>query len=324
MTPDISVVLPTYQRKASLLRTIESVLAQQVRSRFELIVVDNNSSDGTGDAVARVARTAPVPVRCVLETRQGVSHARNAGIAAARAPIVAFVDDDVRVAPDWLERIAEAMAAHPAIECVGGKVLPDWEGPPPDWLTRDHWGPIALLDQGDAVRELDAEHNFCLLTANMACRREAFERTGPFRADFQRVRNGIGSLEDHDWLLRFWAAGGRALYLPRALAVTDVPVSRMRKAYHRRWHTGHGHYWALLREPSFERTDTGRLLGVPAHAYRSAAADALGWAGRLLRFDAAGAFLYETRLRFFLSYFRTRSAEHRARVGGRSAASPAR
>lgn len=321
MTPDVSVIMPTYNRKASLLRAIDSVLAQKVAAAFEVIVVDNNSSDGTRGEVERVTAGARVPVRYVLEKRPGVSHVRNAGIAAAAAPILAFVDDDVRVGPEWLQTILDAFEAHPDIECIGGKVLPDWEAPPPSWLTPNHWAPVALLDQGDAERQLDAEHGFCLLTANMACRRETFERVGLFRPELQRVGDGIGSLEDHEWLLRFWAAGGRALYLPTAGAVTEVPRKRMARAYHRRWHSGHGHYFALLREPSFERTTRGRFLGVPAHAYRAAVRDALAWAGRMARLDTDGAFLFETRLRFFAGYVRTRASEHLSRVPPPTAAS---
>jgi glycosyltransferase involved in cell wall biosynthesis len=311
LTANVSVVLPTYNRKASLRRALDSVLAQKTHSRYDVIVVDNNSTDGTREEVEAVAAAAPVRVRYLLQERQGVSHARNAGIdAAADAAIVAFVDDDVRVQPDWLEAIVRAFEAHPEVDCIGGKVLPDWEESPPAWLTRDHWAPVALLDMGAAIRAIDADHRYCLLTANMACRRETFERIGGFRPDLQRVKGSIGSLEDHEWMVRFWTAGGRGLYIPELSAVTEVPRARLTKGYHRRWHTGHGHYFALMREPDFESSTRGRLLDVPAHAYRSAIGDALGWAGRLLRLDTAGAFLLETRLRFFASYFRTRSAEY--------------
>jgi glycosyltransferase involved in cell wall biosynthesis len=280
-----------------------------------VIVVDNNSTDGTREEVERVKAHAAVPVRYLLEERQGVSHVRNAGIdAAAHAAIVAFVDDDVRVQPNWLETIVEAFEAHPEVDCIGGKVLPDWEETPPAWLTRDHWAPVALLDMGDAIRAIDADQRYCLLTANMACRRAIFDRVGMFRPELQRVKGSIGSLEDHEWIVRFWAAGGRALYLPELCAFTEVPRARLTKAYHRQWHTGHGHYFALMREPEFERSTRGRLFDVPGHAYRSAIGDALGWAGRLLRLDSAGAFLFETRLRFFASYFRTRLADHLAGV----------
>lgn len=309
VAPAVSVVLPTYNRCANVRRTLSSVLAQQTTRPYEVIVVDNNSTDDTGAAIhAVIARGAPV--RYVLEQNQGVSYARNAGVAHARAPLIAFVDDDVCVEPDWIETICRTFEQHGDIDCVGGKVLPAWEVEPPAWLTRDHWAPVALLDFGDHARRIDAKNRFCLLTANLACRREIFERVGLFGAELQRVRDRIGSMEDHEWLLRFWDAGGQALYVPELRAVTDVPGHRMTRSYHRRWHAGHGHYFALVREREFEASNTGRVFDVPAHAYRAAIADAAGWLGRACRGDWSGAFLYETRLRSFVGYFRTRTREY--------------
>jgi glycosyltransferase involved in cell wall biosynthesis len=313
-TPHVSVVLPTYNRSPSLRRTLASVLRQHAPTRrYEVIVVDNNSSDDTRAEVERVM-AGDVTMRYVMERNQGVSYARNAGIAVARAPILAFVDDDVTVDAEWIETICRTFEQHPDVDCIGGRVLPEWEASPPAWLTRDHWAPVALLDLGETARSINAENRLCLLTANMACRREIFERVGLFRTELQRVHDGIGSMEDHEWLLRFWAAGGQGLYVPQLSAVTDVPLRRMTRRYHRRWHSGHGHYFALVREQEFEASKVGRLFDVPAHAYRTALSDGVSWLGKFVRGDMAGAFLFETRLRFFAGYFRTRAMDCLYRV----------
>jgi len=314
--PDISIVLPTYNRAPHLRRTLASVVGQRTTTaRWEVIVVDNNSTDGTRAEVEH-AIAEGWPVRYLLERNQGVSYVRNAGVRAARAPIIAFVDDDVCVDAGWIETIWSSFEQHPDIDCIGGKVAPSWEGVPPSWLTRDHWAPVALLDFGDAAQILDSDNRLCLLTANLACRREVFVRVGLFGTELQRVRDGIGSMEDHEWLLRFWAAGCRALYIPELRASTDVPQRRMTRDYHRRWHAGHGHYFALVRDPEFEASRR-RLLDVPTHAYRTAIGDAARWLGRLCRGDMAGAFLFETRLRFLAGYFRTRVTEYFRRHGSR-------
>ena len=304
--PDVSVVLPTYNRAGALRRALEALLAQRTSHPYEVLVVDNNSTDGTRREVECLAAGASVPVRYVLERHQGVSSARNAGIRAASAPIVAFVDDDVRVEPQWIETICRVFDEHAELSCMGGKVLPAWDGTPPAWLTPDHWAPVALLDFGDTPFTVSRRDRRCLLTANMACRRELFDRVGLFGLELQRVKDGIGSMEDYDWLLRFWDADGEALYVPELRAWTDVPASRMTRAYHRRWHSGRGHYFALLQDPDFERSRRFRLFGVPAHAYRAAVLDAWRWLTRMLLGDTAAAFVYETRLRFFGSYLRTR------------------
>jgi glycosyltransferase involved in cell wall biosynthesis len=310
--PDVSVVLPTYNRATSVLQALDTVLAQRTRHRYEVIVVDNNSTDDTRARIERVISDGAASVRYVFEGRQGVSSARNAGIRAASAPIIAFLDDDIRLEPDWIDTIGRVFAARPEIDCIGGKVLPLWEGPAPPWLTREHWAPVALLDFGDTPQILNARNRRCLLSANLACRRELFGRVGCFQPELQRVKDSIGSMEDYEWLLRVWDVGGDALYVPELRAWTEVPASRMTRAYHRRWHSGHGHYFALVNDPDFEASTKTRLFGVPAHAYRAALLDCGQWISRMLRRDTAGAFTCEMRLRFFRSYFRTRRASSRS------------
>jgi glycosyltransferase involved in cell wall biosynthesis len=316
--PDVSVVLPTYNRATSVLQALGSVLAQRTHHRYEVIVVDNNSTDDTREQIARVIADGASCVRYVFEGRQGVSNARNTGIAEARAPIIAFLDDDIRLEPDWIDTIGRVFAARPDVDCIGGKVLPLWDGTPPAWLTHEHWAPLALLDFGDAPQTLSARNRRCLLSANLACRRELFTRVGRFRPELQRVKDSIGSMEDYEWLLRLWDADGEALYVPDLRAWTEVPASRMTAAYHRRWHSGHGHYYALLHDPDFEASTKIKVFGVPAHAYRAALQDCGRWLSRIVRGDTAGAFTSEMRLRFFRSYFRTRRTTTR---GAKSLAS---
>jgi glycosyltransferase involved in cell wall biosynthesis len=308
--PAVSVVLPTYNRAATLRQALESVLAQRTGRAYEVLVVDNNSTDDTRAQIERVIADGACNVRYVIEERQGVSSARNAGIAVARAPIIAFLDDDIRVEPDWIDTICRVLAARPDVDCVGGKVLPLWGGTPPSWLTTEHWAPLALLDFGEVPQAINGRNRLCLLSANLAVRRELLDRVGRFRPELQRVKDSIGSMEDYEWLLRFWEAGGEGLYVPELLAWTEVPASRMTRAYHRRWHSGHGHYFALVNDPDFERT-RARLHGVPVHVFRAALLDLRKWLGFMLRGDADRAFTCETRLRFFWSYIRTRTTASR-------------
>ena len=206
----LSIILPTYNRATSLKRAIGALLRQTAPAdSYEIVVVDNNSSDGTRDAVSGFEDAR---VRLVPEPRQGLSFARNAGLDAALAPVVAFTDDDVEAAPDWVATIVSLLERHPDADGVGGRVLPAWEGGRPRWLTREHWAPLALQDHGDMRRTFDRDTPIGLIGANVAFRREVFERVGRFSADVQRVKDGIGSTEDHELLARLYAAGGRMLY----------------------------------------------------------------------------------------------------------------
>jgi glycosyltransferase involved in cell wall biosynthesis len=310
--PALSIVLPTYNRSADLPRAVESVLQQTASPDvYELIVVDNNSADATSDLIAELSRQHHGRVSGVLEKRQGVSHARNTGIAGSRAGIVAFVDDDVRVAPDWVETILRAFGDDPQLECIGGKVLPEWPGPPPRWLTRAHWAPLALQDFGDSPMVLSPDNPKGLISANLACRRAVLERVGGFSPTFQRVGDGIGSLEDDEWIRRLWKAGGRALYVPELVAYTAVPGDRLTRAYHRRWHRGHGGFYALLHADEVERTSRGSLLGVPAHMYRAGLEATAGWMSAALRGRMDQAFLHEVKLCFIRGFVARRFTERR-------------
>jgi glycosyltransferase involved in cell wall biosynthesis len=309
--PAVSVVLPTYNRARSLPEAINSALQQTAApDSYELLVVDNNSADDTAVVVDRIAGRWPGRVRRILETRQGVAYARQAGIDAARADIVAFFDDDVRVTPNWIEIILRTFREQPEVECIGGKVLPEWAASPPAWLTDAHWAPLALQDFGDEPMLVSPENPRALISANMACRKALFDRIGGFSAEFQRVKDGIGSLEDDEWIRRLWKAGGSALYVPELVTSTEVPSVRMTRAYHRRWHSGHGRFYALLRVEEMERSSIGSLFGVPAHMYRSALRDVAGWIFASVARQADQAFLHEVKLRFFKGFTAQRFADH--------------
>ena len=302
--------MSTYNRCELLIDAVSSVLAQrsEITPAFELIVVDNNSTDDTRAIVLERFARFDGRVRYFFEPQQGLSYARNAGIRAARAPLVAFIDDDVRAQPDWVAAIARAFCEHPKADMVGGRVLPLWRSTPPAWLTRDHWAPLALVDHGEAPIVVTMEHPICLVAAG-ACRREVFDVVGLFATDFQRVKDGIGSLEDHDFLLRVLRTGRKGVYDPRIIMHAQIQPNRLERAYHRRWHTGHGHFHALLRSEQIEQTRAGTLFGVPAHLYRQAFEDLIGWARATASGKPARAFHHEVRLRFFHGFFRTRRRE---------------
>jgi len=303
--PEVSVVIPTYNRSALLRSTVDSVLNQDTQTTFEVVVIDNNSSDDTKDVVASLIETYPGKVRYVVERKQGNAHARNRGIEEARGAIVAFVDDDVTVDKNWLTSLKTILDARSDLSFVGGKVLPQWNGPPPSWLTPDHWAPLALLDYGNDEFAISGNSPRGLLTANIAFRRNVFEETGMFLPDLQRVKDMIGSMEDHEFLLRVCRSGKQGIYTPRMIATTHIDTERLTKAYHRRWHTGHGHFYAVLADPDWERSKF-RLAGVPAHLFKETATNALLWCGRVLSGKTDAAFVNECRLRFFSGFFRQR------------------
>ncbi|HJR58572.1 MAG TPA: glycosyltransferase [Vicinamibacterales bacterium] len=309
-TPQLSVVMCTYNRGGLLADAVRSVLAQHDATTppFEMIVVDNNSTDGTRDIVERFA-ALDGRVRYLFEPQQGLSFARNAALLEARAPLIAFTDDDVRAEPDWVMAIVRAFHERPEADIVGGRVLPVWPFEPPAWLTRDHWAPLALVDHGEAPLVVSAGHPICLVGANLAVPRRVFDVAGVFATDLQRVKDGIGSLEDHEFLLRLLRLGRTGVYDPRITVHAEIQANRLEHRYHRRWHAGHGHFHALLRSEQMEQTTAGTIFGVPAHLYRQAFGDLVGWVRARVAGDPARAFHHEVRLRFFGGFFQTRARE---------------
>lgn len=309
---DVSVIICTYNRCDILPKAIEGVLSQKCGDiRYEVIIVDNNSTDKTREVCNSILSQGHKNLRYILETKQGISYARNAGIANARASILAFTDDDVCVTESWVANIKRTFDRHADVDCIGGKVLPEWKGKPPNWLTREHWTPLALLDFGDLPEHIDANDPICLIGANFAFRREAFDHVGLFSPALQRVRGGIGSMEDHELLLRLWQADRKTMYVPDLVVMAEVQAERLTKQYHSKWHRGHGHFYAIMREEAFERS-IARLFDVPAHLYKQAARDVLGWIRHKLSGNEATAFVHETRLCFFAGFFGTRRRQFAA------------
>jgi len=282
---------------------LQSLVDQADGSRYEVIVVDNNSTDDTADVVREFVSSYP-NWSYLCEQRQGLSYARNTGVARARAPIVAFTDDDVRVATDWVTQIVRALDAHPEVDFVGGKVYPRWDSPPPKWLTTVHWIPLAIVDHGDEPFYVDSARPWCMVGANLAVRRQVLIETGGFSPDFQRVKDVVGSTEDHEFQRRLWKQGRRGLYAPTVVVEAEVQRDRLAKSYHRRWHAGHGRFCAMM---GTERItdDMPELLGVPACFIRDILTHAIAWSQNKYKRHEDAAFLHENKIRFLLSYLRT-------------------
>jgi GT2 family glycosyltransferase len=183
--------------------------------------------------------------------------------------------------------------------------MPEWTRPAPSWLTEDRWTALGVQNYSAEPFTVDASRPVCLIGANLVIRREALETVGPFDPAVQRVGNGVGSTEDHEYHVRLWDAGLHGVYDPALRVSAVITDDRLAKRYHRRWHFGHGRHVARMRLADMERT-RHRLFGVPAHVIRQAATDLVaGLAGVLTR-DQARAFERELRLWFAAGFIRER------------------
>ncbi len=274
--------------------------------RYEVILVDNNSTDDTREVVRQQLDHFP-NLRYVFEPRQGLPHARNAGVLASQAPLVAFTDDDVEVGPEWVSTIKRIFDEHPDVDMIGGRVRPVWPGPVPSWITTRQLGPFALGERGDATIRVSAENAApCLVGANFAFRRGVFDRVGLFDPAYIKS-------QDREIQLRLWRAGGVGLYVPDLAIAVKVPPERLTKRYFRYWYTTYGVYHsrmglldAIGRDGRLTTPTGRRIFGAPAFLYRSLLTSLWRWTSALLRFDSASAFHWENRFRYLFSYIRER------------------
>jgi glycosyltransferase involved in cell wall biosynthesis len=313
---DVSVIIATFNRACDLTDTLKSLSQLRTARSWELIVVDNNSTDATRRVVDEAASAFPAPVRYVFETRQGRSPALNAGIRRALGDIIVTTDDDVRVETDWLDRIAEGLNRL-GCDYVGGRVLPIWQAPRPRWLPDrggKHWAVIALLDYGDQPIEFGAR---VPLGVNMAFRRTAFDRAGLLDPDVGRKAGTLLGQEVREWCIRARAAGVHGCYVPDIAVRHVIPASRLRKSYFRRWFYWRGISRALLYERSGldmeapeqappQTRSVPHVFGVPRYLYRTAMGHARDWIAALVGRDPVASFDHELWLWFFAGIVRQR------------------
>ncbi|HEY0780016.1 MAG TPA: glycosyltransferase, partial [Gemmatirosa sp.] len=274
--------MSTYNRAALLGDAVRSLLAlDPATPPYEVVIVDNNSTDDTRAVVEALIPESGGRLRYVFEGRQGVAYGRNTGAAVARAPVIVFTDDDVRASPGWLVAYARAFAEHPEVDYAGGPVKPMWPKPAPAWLTHAHSSPLALIEHG-AEGFVVTRENFCVfVTANLAVRRDAFEAVGRLDPKFQHEPGAVTAIEDHELQIRLQASGRRGWYEPEAVIRAEVQANRLTKAYHRRWAFDHGRVHARVAPPGHqfdgsctftpEPPGARKLLGAPLWMYRQAA-----------------------------------------------------
>jgi glycosyltransferase involved in cell wall biosynthesis len=303
MSVDLSVVLSTYNRCAVLKNALEKLLAQRtIGIEYEILVVDNNSSDATKETIQSFTQKDS-RFRYIFEKRQGLSYARNAGIEAARAAAIAFTDDDVEPAQDWIQSIHEALLRYPDADFLGGRVLPLNGVTLPPWAS-SKMAPFALQDWGDQPIQVSKEGRRVLIGACLVARRRALDRAGLFNTETQRVKDSVGSTEDGDWENKVWDYGGYGVYLPDIICYAELPNDRLSKSYHRRWHFGHGKFNAKGYRPDWE--GSRRVLAVPLFMYRQSLGIAMDFVRFLAKRQQVEAFERECDLLFYFGFMMER------------------
>ncbi|MDR0413455.1 MAG: glycosyltransferase family 2 protein [Dysgonamonadaceae bacterium] len=279
----ISVVICTYNRAESLAATLESVARQTFPpEKFEIILVDNNSADSTETVCRRFGQQhRRLAVRYFKEHRQGISYGRNRGVEEACGEWIAFLDDDETVGTDYLQQLDAFYRDCPDAALTGGPVVPVYETPPPEWLSRFTLRLVTgYYNKGERIRTVGAKDYPG--TGHATFRRELFLRYGAFNTGLGRQGTSLLGGEDKDFFLRLMRNGVRCYYLPAARVYHHIPAGKLSDEFFTRLTCAIG------------KSERMRTLSLSKQAYyKRIALELFKWAASLLLFfcyTAAGRF----------------------------------
>ena len=227
--PLVSVIVCTHNQAVLLEQCLQSLVAQTLSpDQYEVVVVDNNSTDHTQTIVGRFICRYP-HIKVVAEQRIGVSHARNTGVACSQADYVAFIDDDAQALPDWVKKIVAAFRqTQPTPAVVGGQTFPHYVQSPPGWFLDGY----ETITRGSTKRFLNSRWDcYGICGMNMAFNKRLILRFGGFPTDFGHVGKKVRLGEETSLVLRLYENDLPIWYDPTIRVKHLVPISKMTMRY---------------------------------------------------------------------------------------------
>lgn len=229
----ISVILCTYNRDRYIYNVLQSIVNGDLpRSEYEIVLVDNNSSDNTkGECQRFVADFPDVVLRYCFEEKQGLSHARNCGITNAHGDLLVYVDDDAIVNKEYLSTYADFFKRNSDAVAAGGPILPQYDGcEEPEWMS--HYTRQLITGKlylGEHEREFP--HDAFPGGGNAAYRKSVFDTVGLFNPELGRKGNSLIGAEEKDLFDKMTTAGMHFYYLPTAILYHLIPSKKLTKDY---------------------------------------------------------------------------------------------
>ena len=264
MSKKISAIVCTHNRAEYLKWAVESLLKQALpREDYEVIVVDNASTDNTKNVIGSLVGQPDGLLRYVFEEQLGLSAARNRGLKEARGRYVAFLDDDAVACGTWLEGILDIFESlDPTPGCVSGKILPIWEGARPEWLEKRLEGHLALQDWGDEAHFIGSREWFA--GANVSYPKDILEEAGGFDVSLGRIGNNLLSMEENLVREKLEAMGYAYYYDPAVMVEHHIRTERL----NRDWFVRRS-YWNGVSQAVIDRKVKGfSILARSAKAVR--------------------------------------------------------
>ncbi|MFC1668268.1 glycosyltransferase [Chlamydiota bacterium] len=263
---EFSIIICTYNR-ASLLEIVLKQLVlilKKYSQRSEIIIVDNNSSDTTKNIVDSISsHNCSLLIKYLFEKRQGLSYARNSGISISQGKYCVFIDDDILLGKNWFENVINTFEKFPNIIGMGGKVVPSFVSEIPLWLRKnDRWRKLRGififhdLGNGYCYYQLDGTMPF---GANMAFRRESFEKYGFFNVQLGRGKR-LTSHEDVEYSQRLLLSREKIVYNPFSPVKHIIEKERLTVSYIAKWF-----FFAGVSSAYTLQKDHYNLFGIPLY-----------------------------------------------------------
>jgi glucosyl-dolichyl phosphate glucuronosyltransferase len=269
----LTVIVPTYNRAQTLRKTLDSLATAALPPDFDVnvIVVDNNSTDNTSAVVEEMApRFVNVGIKYLFEPRQGRSFAVNSGLSIADGDLISTIDDDEQVDKNWYVEIKKIFNERwEKVDFVGGKILPNLEVDPPEWVEPLKEGALCWRDFGDD--EWSYDQNSPMITgAHGIFKKSVFDKIGFYNEALGVKGKGFLGGEDEVFYDQVIAASLQGIYHPKLVVYHDVPARRLTKAFYRRWLIGVGRSRRLA-DLHYKPIPGTRLFAIPRWMYKWAA-----------------------------------------------------
>ena len=260
----ITVAICTWNRAQLLDATLASMHNLRIPEgiQWELIVVDNNSTDETPLVIER--HSSALPIVALVEPRPGKSYAANLAAARASGELLVWTDDDVRVREDWLASYVRAANAWPGAAFFVGSIDPWFEETPPGWIEKqlpDLTGVYVIVDHGPTERVISRGES--VFGANMAFRTNVAQAF-PLNPRLGRIRGSLIGGDDTELVERVLDAGHIGVWVPSARLQHYVPKERLTARYIQRWFRDAGRNFVIQKGLEGDR----RIAGIPAWVIR--------------------------------------------------------
>ncbi len=266
----ISFIICTYNRDKYIYECLRHLAQNTQQEGWEMVVINNNSTDNTASECERfVADYSPTNYRYFVETQQGLSFARNRGIAESQGDWLVFLDDDAMVGKDYIAHLQTNISAHPEAGAFGGAIEPFFEEQTPDWLNPWSMSFVSAIDLGDEVKPFPAKSY--PIGANMGISRATIDRIGVFNTALGRTGNNLMGGEEKDIFNRIREANMPILYFPAIKVQHCIPARRTTREFIARLGEGVG------------RSEKLRTKHIGTFAYfKRLFAELVKWAGTIV------------------------------------------